>query len=388
MVSWPVVINVFHIITSTDVGGAEMMLGGLLSVTDRTRFAPQVVSLTPPGAVAGRIEALGVPVHSLRMARGWPNPMAVGRLARLLRGESADIVQTWMYHADLVGGLAARMAGVPVVWNIRHSNLDPAMDRKRTIRIAALLAYLSRTMPVEIITNSSAAKDAHVARGYAAEKITVIPNGFDTTALKPDAVSRHDVRRELGAGADTPLVGLVARFSPHKDHRGFLRAASRLRARMPQVEFVLCGAGMERSNPELLRWIEEEKLNGCVHLLGPRADVGRINAALDVATSSSRSESFPTAVGEAMACGVPCVVTDVGDSRVLVGDCGWVVAPGDADALAAAWFACLQLPAPERRELGLRARRSIEERFGLPAVAGRYQDLYLDVLGANTRSTA
>lgn len=377
-------VSIFHIITSTDVGGAENMLLGLLRATDRECFAPQVVSLIPPGPVADQIAGYGVPVHSVRMSRKLPNPMVVRKLARLLRREGADIVQTWMYHADLVGGMAAALARVPVVWNIRHSVLDPRLDSRRTIQVANLLARLSSRMPRAIVTNSSAAKDAHVARGYAADKITIIPNGFDTTALRPDAAARSAVREELGVGEDTPLVGMVGRYAPHKHHANFIAAAGCVRDEMTNVNFVLCGENVTVENAELMQQIDSYEMRDSFHLLGRRSDVARVNAVLDVATSSSRSEAFPMVVGEAMACGVPCVVTDVGDSRMIVGDCGWVVPPEDPDALAAGWLSCLRLGPDERREIGLRGRRRVEEKFALPAVSERYHRMYLEILGRKT----
>jgi glycosyltransferase involved in cell wall biosynthesis len=179
------------------------------------------------------------------------------------------------------------------------------------------------------------------------------------------------------------LVGLVARFAPQKDHRGFVRAAGIAGREFPGAVFVLVGKGAVWDNADLCGWIDEAGLRERFCLLGPRVDVPRVTAALDVAVmSSSHGEAFPTVVGEAMACGVPCVVTDVGDAGAIVGDCGWVVPPRDSDALAAGLAKCLALDARARGEQGMRARRRVEERFALPDVARRYHDLYLDVLEA------
>ncbi len=374
-------LKIIHIITSLDAGGAQTMLCGLLSQTDGGRVEPSVWSLLPGGDVVGRITELGIPVHSTEMTRGSADPAAVLRLARVLRRERPDIVQTWLYHADLVGGVAARLAGIPVVWNIRHAAMNARLDRPQTIRVVKLLSHLSRWMSRRIITNSFAARDAHVDMGYRADRFVVIPNGFDTDLLRPDPGARREVRDELGIGDDTPVVGLFGRYVPHKDHRTFVSAAARLIARLPEVRFVLCGDGIDRENAELTGWIEDAGMRDCVFLLGVRTDVPRLAATLDVATSSSRSESFPMVIGESMACGVPCVVTDVGDSRRLVGDCGRVVPAGDPDALAASWQEMLCMSPGARRELGEAARRRIEDNYSLPVIAERYQSLYEEVLG-------
>lgn len=376
-------IGVVHVISGLDTGGAEMMLYKLLSRADRARFSPAVVSLTRDGAVGDKIRALGIPVHALGMTRGVPNPVGVLRLAALLRRLRPGLVQTWMYHADVVGGLAAKFAGgMPVVWGIRQSNLDRPGTRRGTILTARGAARLSRRLPAAIVCGSEAARRTHEALGYAREKMVVIPNGFDLDAFAPSARVRTEVREELGLGEDVPLIGLAARFDPQKDHRNFVRAAGLLHERLPQAHFVLCGEGVSWQNNQLIHWIEEAGVRGNCHLLGRRADMERINAALDIAASSSWGEGFPNVVGEAMACGVPCVVTDVGDSAQIVADTGRVVPPRDPGALAGAWGELLALPAEARRALGLAARRRIEQHYSLGAVVTQYEDLYDRVLGA------
>lgn len=376
-------IRIVHVITGLDTGGAEMMLYKLLSLTDRTRYAPSVVSLTGGGPVGDRIEALGIPVETLGMARGVPDPAGLLRLAVRLRRIRPALVQTWMYHADVVGGLAAKLAGnVPVLWNLRQSSLDRAGLGRGTLLTARAAAWLSHRIPVRIVCGSEAARRAHGALGYARDRLVVIPNGFDLDMFAPSASARAAVRRELGIGGDVPLIGLAARFHPQKDHHTFIRAAGMLREWLPEAHFVLCGNGVSWQNSRLAGWIDEAGVRDNCHLLGSRADMPMIDAALDVAASSSRSEGFPNVIGEAMACGVPCAVTDVGDSAQLVGDTGRVVPPRDARALAQAWQALLAMPAGDRRDLGAAARRRIGQCYSLQSVVRRYEDLYDRALGA------
>lgn len=372
---------VVHVIAGLDTGGAEMMLYKLLSLADRARFAPSVVSLTACGEVGEKVRALGVPVQALGMSRGLPNPLQVLRLAGRLRRTRPALVQTWMYHADLVGGLAARLAGnVPVVWGVRQSNLDPEGTRRRTLATARLAARLSRWVPARIVCNSETGRRAHEALGYRRDRMTVIPNGFDPAVFAPSDEARVAVRRELGVGDDALLVGLVGRFDAQKDHKNFVRAAALLHRQRGDVHFVLCGRGVSWDNVRLTGWINGSGIQSRCHLLGMRSDVARLTAALDIATSSSWGEGFANVIGEAMACAVPCVVTDVGDSALIVGDGGRVVPPRDPHALAAAWQALLGVPAAQRRALGMTARRRVERHYSLRAVVAQYEDLYEEVL--------
>lgn len=373
-------IKLLHVINSFEYGGAEAMLCSLLARADRQRFEPSVVSLIDDLRVAGGIVERGTPLTVLGMKPGVPDPRGVWRLARLIRRLRPHVVQTWMDHSNLIGGLAARLsARVPLVWGVHHSNHIPALTKRSTLVTVAACARLSRQLPARIVCCSDSARAAYARLGFAAERMTVIPNGFDTDAFQPSAEARLDVRRELGVAPETPLVGLVARFDPFKDHANFLRAAALVAHRLPPVRFLLCGDRVDSGNAPLSAQITALGLEERCHLLGPRRDVPRLHAALDLLVSSSASEAFPLAVGEAMACGVPCVVTDVGDSALIVGETGRVVPPGDSPALADACEALLRLEPGERAWLGWAARRRIEERFSLGAITGRYETLYADL---------
>ena len=380
----PAVVNVAHVITTLGLGGAEVMLFKLLQHTDRRRFAHHVYSLAALyGPIASRIQALQIPVTSMEMKLGsLPDPRAVLRLARLLREVRPDIVGTWLYHADLLGGTAAKLArpGLPVVWNIRQSNLDPALNRRRTLQVVRVCARLSSWLPDTIVCCSSEARRSHAAVGYDESKLRVIPNGFDLSAFHPDADARRAVRAELGISDDTPVIGMVARVDPQKDHRNFVDAAARLLARRPDVRFVLCGHNTSPDNVMLAEWIDAAGVRPACHVLGPRHDIPRLTAAFDIATLSSVGEGFPNVLGEAMACGVPCVATDVGDSAEVIGDTGYVVPPRDAGALARAWDELLAAGRAAREALGLRARQRIEERFSIQRIARLYEETYAAIV--------
>jgi glycosyltransferase involved in cell wall biosynthesis len=357
------------------------MLLSLLSSTDRSRVEPAVISLSAGGDLAEDIRALGIAVESLGMRPSRPNPADVWRLSRRIRSLRPDIVQTWMYHADLVGGFANRLGGqAGLVWGLHNSDLDPKRTKTSTRFIARLCGLLSHHLPDRIVSCSETAARLHVQLGYDANKFIVIPNGFDTDKFQPDRDAYDSVRRELAIPSDTRLVGLVARLDPQKDHANFIEAAGRVAALHDDVRFVVVGAGCVPGAAELQSWIASTGVAERFHLLGLRRDVPRLLAALDLSvTSSAYGEAFPLVIGESMSSGVPCVATDVGDSAVIIGDTGQVVPPRNARALADAISAVLALGRVERASLGRSARERVKARYSLPAVASRYQSLYDEI---------
>jgi glycosyltransferase involved in cell wall biosynthesis len=365
------------IITGLATGGAETMLLKVLERLDRQRFLPYVISLTTLAEVGPRIAALGIPAEAMGMKAGIPSPLAFARLVGRLRKFRPDVVHTWMYHADLLGGLAAKLAGVKAIgWGIRHSNLSRHANKLSTLAVVATCARLSHWLPKRIMANSEVARQAHANRGYAAGKMVVIPNGFDLTRFQPDSVARMEVRRELGVAAGTPLVGVIGRFHPQKNHLGFVEAATMLHRRMPEVHFVFAGNGVDIGNAFLVQAAKSAGVAEVCRFLGRRNDVPRLMAALDVLASSSIGEAFPNVLGEAMACSVPCAVTDVGDSAYIVGDAGRAVAFGDMTGLAAALESLLRLPLDQRRSLGERARARVAEYFEIGKVVRMYEAFY------------
>lgn len=378
--------RIVFIITGLSTGGAEMMLLKVLERLDRQRFAPHVISLTTLGELAPRIVALGISIEAMGMKPGLPSPIGFFRLMCRIKRLNPEVVHTWMYHADLLGGLAARLAGVSAIgWCIRNSNLDKDKTKFSTRVVVGLCASISKWVPSRTLTCSEKARKVHVACGYAAEKMLVVPNGFDLSCFKPDEDARKRIRTELGIKADTPLVGLIGRFDPQKNHAGFFEAACVLHRHMPHVHFVLAGQAVDMGNAALMQAITQAGVLANTHLLGLRNDMPALMAALDVlASSSSYGEAFPNVLGEAMACGVPCVVTDVGDSAYIVCDTGRVVASKNMAGLAQALVDILQLSALERLALGEAARTRVATHFEIGQIARQYEAFYDELASAES----
>ena len=372
-------IRIVHLISGLKVGGAERVLAALVRRSDALRFRHVVISMIEIGPVGEDLASAGVEVHSLGMRRGMPSPAGLLRLMKIIRRTRPQLLQCWMYHANLLGLVAGKLAGVPhIIWGIRSSGIDFFRYRHLTRWVIMLGAWLSR-FPQSIIVNSEAGKRRHVELGYIESKMEVIPNGFDLEIFRPDAEARTLVRKDLGLPDNTILIGLIARFDPNKDHAIFLKAAGLLSQRKPGVHFLLAGSGVCHENQELSKLVRENNLNASVHLLGLRDDVPRLTSSLDIACSSSSGEGFCNALGEAMACGIPCVATDVGDSAYLVGDTGRVVAPRNPEALAAAWTELIEIGPEGRQALGERAHHRISQNFPISQMVARYQSIYLQL---------
>ena len=375
-------IKILFISTGLATGGAEMMLYKLLSKINRTKFEPVVLSLMGKDSFGDRIIALDIPLHTLNMNRGKPSFQKFTQLINLVKQEQPNIIQGWMYHANLAAQLARFFSfkSISVVWNIRHSLYSLDYEKKGTAAIIRLLSKLSK-FPAKIIYNSQIGATQHQKIGYQADKTLVIPNGFDTELFQASFDNRLSVRRELGVTENTFLIGRICRYHPMKDHDNFLRAAAILLQDFPELHFVLVGTEVDANNPHLTQLISELNISNRVHLLGERQDIFCLTSALDLAISSSYfGEAFPNVIGEAMACGVPCVVTDVGDSAMIVADTGKVVPPKNPQALAGGCKELILLDTEARLALGKKARQKVIEHYSLDAIVTQYENLYYQVL--------
>ncbi|MEX0732990.1 MAG: glycosyltransferase [Aquisalimonadaceae bacterium] len=362
------VIRICHVVGDLRIGGAERMLAKLLALDSAGHT---VVALGGTGPMEQAISNLNVPVHVLGLSSSLVQPLREMRVLRLVHQLRPDLVVGWMYHGNLAALVVSWRCRARLVWNIRHSLHDPSLEKpmlRALIRAGAVMSGF----PECTIYNSRLAAQQHEAIGYGKARRAVLPNGFDTTRFRPDPNARPAVRAELGLRETAFLVGQVARLHPMKNHMGLLEAA----ARVPSLHLMLVGRGVDVSEA-LARRASAPALAGRVHRLGERNDVARLLAACDwVVSPSAWGEGFPNAIGEAMACGVPVIATDVGDSAKVVADTGLVVPPSDQGQLTAALRRAYFMPPARRRQLGICARARVEHNYSLPMVAARYQKIF------------
>lgn len=373
--------RILHIVPGLNIGGAEIVLRNLVLHPQSAQHINRVVCIGRPGIVGTQLEQYGIPVDYLNVQPTVPLSLTrlVG-LKKLVTQFQPDLIQSWMYHANLLTTLFVT-DGTPVVWALHQDLSDTSWIKPLTGIIMRIGAWASK-YPVKIISVSQRAVESHAALGYAQSKFVVIPNGF--TVEEPIADKNLSIRDELGLSKGTPLLGYFARYHPMKDHANFLAAAEIVHREMPGVHFLLAGRGVQPDNASLTEGVATHQLADVVHLLGERNDVSQLLRQLDVYSTSSRSEGFPLAVGEAMAAGIPCVVTDVGDSGRLVGDTGLVVPSRNPQALAEAWLTLLRTSPADRKARGRAASERIRQHFSLDKMVSDYYSLYAGALDEAT----
>jgi glycosyltransferase involved in cell wall biosynthesis len=371
--------RVLFISSGLGVGGAETALERLIPHLQARRVVCEVASLGEIGEVGARMLSVGITVHALGMKPPKPSLRGLWRLFRLVRHFKPDVIQGWMYHGNIAAQLARLAAPRAVVLGAIHQTLArPEMDPWTTrvvIRLDALLSHFAK----RTIYVAHSAAEQHVARGYSKRAATVLPNGVDTRRFAPDPQIRQAMRSELGLSDGDFVIGTVGRFHPVKDQAGFLRAAIEVAQRFPQARFVMAGAGLDSENTALAPLAMHPALQGRLSMLGAREDVPRLMQALDLFVLSSLSEGLPNVVAEAMSCGVPCLVTNVGDAAWMVAETGWVVAPNDAAALAAGMGEAIAVGLEQLAMRGKAARARMEAEMAIGAVALRYLALYQDL---------
>lgn len=369
---------ILHIITSLDVGGAEVMLHKVVTGMDPARFKPVVVSLKDIGIIGERIKKCDIPVFSLGISKGGvPGLSALIQLFKIVRKIKPDIVQGWMYHGNLAAWIAGLFyKGARVFWNIRQSLDDFAREKKVTQLIIMLGGWLSFGADT-IVYNSTLGLEQHSQFGYDSNKSVFIPNGFDVSIFKPLDTSNQKIRKEFGLQGGETVIGLIARYHPVKDHKTFLEAASLMAAKIKNVRFLMSGTEVDWNNKVLKDLIQFYGLERMVFLLGEQTDIQKIMCCLDILVSSSYAEAFSNVIGEAMACCLPCVVTDVGDSALIVKNTGMVVPRSNARALASAVVKFTGFSKADQSKMGILARQRIIDCFSMDKIIRQYEGLYL-----------
>ena len=355
------------LIRSLEYGGAERQLVALAKGLRGLDDEISCVVFYPGGALESELRGAGIAVHSLDKAGRWDVVAFSRRLAALIRRTRPDVVHSYLVSANLaVAMLRPWFPHLAIAWGVRASN----MDLRRYDWLARLSFRLSRWLsriPDLIIANSQAGREFHCRQGFPNDRTICIDNGIDLDRFCPDAAARVRLRRQWAIADHEKLIGMVARLDPMKGHATFLQAAAALARTRPEVRFVCVGDGQARFSGRVRQQASDLGLNERVRWVAAERAVNDVYNALDLLTMASNyGEGFPNVVGEAMACGTPCVVTDVGDAARVVGAGGWVVPPGDPEALAAAWDGALQ--ARDEPADGERLRAHIARHFGVDAL--------------------
>ncbi|MSP52951.1 MAG: glycosyltransferase [Gammaproteobacteria bacterium] len=372
--------KILHIITSLDTGGAELMLKRLIeSSQNNSNYQHCVISLTKLGKVGEQLQNLDIEVCTLEASFSLMLPIKLAQLIKKIRLLHPDIVQTWMYHADLLGGLTAYLAGHRrIIWGIRCTDIHKYSII--TLVIRTLCALLSTSIPNKIICVAEAARQNHIEKGYDASRMIVIQNGLSFSHLVSSTEQREILRLQCGFSSDAIVIGSLGRFDPIKDYPNFVCAAALIAEQHANVYFLMVGHNLTADNTLLQSWIDKTNHNDRFVLLGERSDVAVCLSAMDVFCLSSCSEGFPNALSEAMAMALPCVSTDVGDAALMLGDTGIVVAKENSEALASALSQIIELSEKQREEMGQRAKERVMAKFSIEKARMRFEAVYQELM--------
>ena len=385
-------IGVVHIITNLENTGTALMLYKLLAHTDRHQFEPVVISLGAETELCQRIRAHGISVHALEMSTNLVVGWQIFKLTQLLRTLKPEVIQGWMYHGNLAASLANLSLGnrLPVLWNI-HNTLYDIKQEPRTTRWVIELTVKRSNTPVRILYNTYLSAEQHAAIGYDTQHTHIIPNGVDTQLFSPNTYHHANTRQRLGIPEDAIVIGMVAHHHPLKNHALFIEAAHLLLQHQKNVHFILAGQGITADNPHLAPLLQRMATPHHLHLLGERKDIPNLLNAMDIfSLTASHDDGFPHSVSEAMACGIPCLTTDVGDLPRIIGNTGRTLQCQETtpSALAFAWLEWIHAGSVWRKELGVRAMQRIQQYYNIPDVTQQYQMIYKALVHPDVSSMA
>lgn len=361
------------LITDLAFGGAELLVVRLAAGLQARGWQVRVISMMPPQAFEEELRNAGIVVESLEMKRGIPNPAALFKLLRLLRSGRPDVVHCHMFHANLLGRISRKPAGVPVLISTIHNMYEGARWRELANRYSAPLSDVTT-----IISRKSAERMIRVG-AISRDRLKVIPNGVDTMRYYRSEAARKELRGKFNAG-DSFIWLAVGRFAEAKDHANMIRAYHHARQVRDDALLLLAGEGGMRRQAENLA--EELGLTGQVKFLGVRSDIPELMSAADAYLMSSSWEGMPLVLLEAASCRLPVVATDVGgNSEVVVeGKTGFLVPPKDPEKLAGAMIRLMSLSETDRQEMGRAGREYVEEHYSLDRITDRWEELYYKLI--------
>ncbi len=371
--------QVLHIITGLKRGGAETLLYRICQFDKE--YNHTVISLTGTQDYGKMLNQINVSVYALNFSSSKINFFSLFKLYKLIREIKPDVVQTWMSHADLIGGVIARFAGIKnIFWGVHHTNLIKGESKRATMMIVKLNALLSYLVPKKIIYCAEKSREIQELIGFKKTKGVVIQNGYDVNSFYQDNSLSESFRNELDISLDEFVIGHVGSYDPLKDQKTLIKSFAYLDQNSFNFTAVLVGMNLDNGNNALVRLLKENGLIERVHLLGIRKDILTVMNGIDLFMLSSISEAFPNVLNEAMACGTPCITTDVGDSGLIVGKTGWVVEPKDPKALANASIQALKEKQLNNESWVQRkdaCRQRIVENFTFEKMIKKYKEVWV-----------
>ena len=362
--------RILHVISSLDVGGAERALQRLVLHAQHSQNV--VVSLKSGGRIGQELREQGIITYELNFnVKSFIS--SIVELTRILKSERPDLVQTWLYHGDFIGGLAARLAKVPkVVWGVRTTKLPPRSALTFMLRtISALLSYV---IPDQIVYVANLSADYHVKLGYQRKKRIIINNGVPYNAVSEKVC--NDLRNQLNIPKQSPIVGIVGRYSPDKGHDMFIDVCQLILKKRKDVNFVMVGRGLTTDNDHLMARLKVDQIVDNFRLVGEVENVTPYLLMMDVFCLTSRTEGFPNVLAESMICGTPSVSTNVGDVPIISNGLIPLSDVNDSKQMAHDVEQILELSPSQKKILAHQLKERIKTEFSVSKMVDKYEHLY------------
>lgn len=372
--------TILYIITSLSVGGAQKALLNLINSDVSQRFSPVVITLMPTQGLQNAFKESGIPVVELKANKALSLLLLPWHLWQLVSTLKPSIIHGWMHHGNILAVCAWFLMGRKpmLLWGMHHTPEKDTFKRLQHALVLTLGKWLSR-FPDKILYVSRRSLERHCELGYSMNRCQVLANGV--AVQKQDIhQARFNLRAELNIAPNAIIIGSLTRFVPEKDIPNLIEAIRRFQMleMNNNIHFLLAGEGMDASNPQLVHLCATLRDAALVHCLGIRADAARLIAALDIATLSSRREAFPLFIAEAMASGIPCVATDVGDVAEAIGQTGLLVPKENPERLALAWKQMLAFSDAQRQQYSEAAKHRIQQYYNMDIVVAFYKELLKD----------
>tara|TARA_B100000131_G_C18123819_1_gene613929 strand:+ start:2648 stop:3805 length:1158 start_codon:yes stop_codon:yes gene_type:complete len=373
--------KILHIISGLKGGGAENILYRLCQHDKEHRHV--IISLTDSQDDGMLPNKEYVSVHKLNFSNRKINLFELFKLYKHIKQIKPDVVQTWMIHADMIGGIVARLAGVNnIFWSVHYTNLVKGKSKRLTILLTKINAFLSYFIPKKIIYCAEKSREVQESLGFKKTKGVVVQNGYDVESFIQNTSLGSKFRNELDIHPEAFVIGHVGSYHPLKDQANLVKALTLLDQRGFNFYAVFAGANLDNNNDSLVSLIKHKGLSNRVHLLGRRNDIPSIMNGIDLFILSSESEAFPNVLNEAMACGTPCVSTDVGDASLILGDTGWIVPSKDSESLYSSVIKAAQEKESNHRswlQRSIACRQRIVQKFSLEKMVKKYKEVWMNV---------
>ena len=364
--------KVCHFIVGLQVGGAEMMLEKLI-MNSSENIEHHVISLTSIGVIGKRLENNNISVYEVNINKFFGFIFFPFFIIYLLKRIKPSVVQTWMYHSDFIGGILAKICGIPMIlWGIRNTQVETRGGLSKKI-IRLICSKLSYTIPDKIICVANSARDSHRMIGYCDKKMVVIENGFDTKKFNTNKSRRKEIRDSLSIPSNAIVIGSVGRFMPAKDHNFLLAVMNNFN----KDNIYTVVIGRDTSNIFLENHPKINKNN--LIILNQRDDLHELYCIFDIFFLHSRTEGFPNVLGEAMSCGITCITTDVGDAKKIVADENLVVDESiRLNSAIQKMSRLISMSNDERAIIGQRLRKRVEDHYSIEAAVKNFERFYME----------